>query len=87
MLRDYYKLYNPKTWLFEGQFPGKKLSETSIQEILKNALDKGGIKKPVMLHWLRHKYAPHLLETGTDLRNMQKLPGYQSSKTMCTKPM
>ena len=81
MLRNYYKMYRPKIWLFEGQFPGEKLSETSIQDILKNALAKGGIKKPVTLHWLRHSYATHLLETGTDLRYIQELLGHQSSKT------
>lgn len=81
MLRDYYKLYRPKIWLFEGQFPGEKLSETSIQEILKSALEKGGIKKPVTLHWLRHSYATHLLESGTDLRYIQELLGHKSSRT------
>ena len=57
------------------------LADNDIQEILKNALAKGGIKKPVTLHWLRHSYATHLLETGTDLRYIQEIPGYRSSKT------
>lgn len=81
MLREYYKIYRPKTWLFEGQNGGDKYSESSLQEVLKVALMKAGIKKPVTLHWLRHSYATHLLEAGTDLRYIQELLGHKSSKT------
>ncbi|WP_240623459.1 tyrosine-type recombinase/integrase [Brumimicrobium aurantiacum] len=80
-LRSYYKAYRPKTWLFEGQTPGTQYSPTSIQEVLKKAVKKAGIKKPVTLHWLRHSYATHLLESGTDLRYIQELLGHGSSKT------
>ena len=81
LLRDYYKLYRPKTWLFEGQVAGEQYSETSLQEVLKHAVTKAGIHKPVTLHWLRHSYATHLLESGTDLRYIQELLGHKSSKT------
>lgn len=81
MLREYYKTYKPKTWLFNGQKSGEQYSATSLQEVLKNVLKKAGIKKPVTLHWLRHSYATHLLETGTDLRYIQELLGHKSSKT------
>jgi integrase/recombinase XerD len=81
MLRDYYKLYQPKTWLFEGQYPGNPYDSRSLQQILKQALEKTGITKPVTLHWLRHSYATHLLESGTDLRYIQELLGHNSSKT------
>src|SRR5690554_1376051 len=81
MLRTYYKAYKPKTWLFEGQKAGKKYSPTSIQEVLKKSVKKAGIKKKVTLHWLRHSYATHLLESGTDLRYIQELLGHSSSKT------
>lgn len=81
MLREYYKLYKPKVWLFEGQNVGEQYSETSLQEVLKNALKVGRITKPATLHWLRHSYATHLLEAGTDLRYIQELLGHKSSKT------
>lgn len=81
MLRDYYKKYKPKNWLFEGQIKGEQYSETSLQKVLKLALVETGIKKPVTLHWLRHSYATHLLESGTDLRFIQELLGHKSSKT------
>ncbi|MDR4988886.1 MAG: tyrosine-type recombinase/integrase [Bacteroidales bacterium] len=81
LLRAYYRRYKPVVWLFEGQQAGTSYSETSLQAVLKSALKKAGIKKPVTLHWLRHSYATHLLEAGTDLRYIQELLGHKSSKT------
>jgi integrase/recombinase XerD len=81
MLRDYYVISKPKTWLFEGQNVGEHYSEQSLQSVLKQALQKVGNTKPVTLHWLRHSYATHLLENGTDLRYIQELLGHNSSKT------
>lgn len=81
MLREYFKIYKPKTWLFEGQTEGRPYDARSLQLILKQALQKTRIKKPVTLHWLRHSYATHLLESGTDLRYIQELLGHNSSKT------
>lgn len=81
LLRDYYKAYKPKNWLFEGQQSGEKYSERSIQLVLNHAVTKAKINKPISLHWLRHSYATHLLESGTDLRYIQELLGHSSSRT------
>lgn len=81
MLRDYYKTFKPQVWLFEGQKPGEQYSERSLELVFKQALKQAGIQKPATLHWLRHSYATHLLESGTDLRYIQELLGHKSSKT------
>lgn len=81
LLREYYQYEKPKVYLFEGTTSGQTYSPTSLQEVLKSAVKKSGIKKPVTLHWLRHSYATHLLESGTDLRFIQELLGHNSSKT------
>jgi integrase/recombinase XerD len=67
--------------LFEGQTSGQPYDSRSLQMVLKQALVKAKISKPVTLHWLRHSYATHLLESGTDLRYIQELLGHNSSKT------
>lgn len=81
LLREYYKVYRPKTWLFEGQVLGTQYSARSLQQVLRQSVEKCKIHKPVTLHWLRHSYATHLLESGTDLRYIQTLLGHKSSKT------
>lgn len=80
MLREYYKQYRPGEYLFEG-VNGGKYSITSIRKIFYRALFSSGIKKDAHLHTLRHSFATHLLERGTDLRYIQALLGHSSSKT------
>lgn len=81
LLRDYYKACHPKVFLFEGQHSGSMYDERSLQQVLKQSLSKTGINKPVTLHWLRHSYATHLLESGTDLRYIQEILGHSRSTT------
>ncbi len=80
LLREYFKEYKPKYWLFEGQ-TGGKYSKSSIQKIFQRAKAKAGIRKYATIHTLRHSFATHLLEAGTDLRYIQELLGHGSSKT------
>lgn len=81
LLREYFKEYRPITWLFEGSIAGKPYSETSLREAFMHGMKVAGINKKLTLHSLRHSYATHLLENGTDLRFIQVLLGHKSSKT------
>lgn len=80
LLRVYFTTYKPKIWLFEGQTDAQ-YSTRSIQMIMREATLKAGIKKKISVHTLRHSFATHLLENGTDLRYIQSLLGHESSKT------
>ena len=80
-LREYFKEYRPKKWLFEGDTPGEKYSASGLVKVLKEAADRAGIKHRVHVHMLRHSFATHLLEQGTDLRTIQELLGHNDIKT------
>ena len=79
-LRRYAKEYKPKDWLFEG-VDGGQYANRSAQQVLKTAVKKTSIIKTVSMHTLRHSFATHLLEQGTDLRYIQSLLGHESSRT------
>jgi len=79
-LRRYYKIYKPRDYLFEGQ-SGGEYSIRSAQKVFKNAMKKAGINKRIGIHGLRHSYATHLLELGTDISLIQKLLGHNQIKT------
>jgi site-specific recombinase XerD len=80
VLQEYYRQYRPKEWLFEGA-KGQQYSESSIAAVVKTAFMDAGIKKKASTHTLRHCFATHLLENGTDIRYIQSLLGHESSKT------
>lgn len=81
MIDLYITHFRPEKYLFEGQYRGNRYSASSLDKIFKEANKRAGLKKEVTLHGLRHSYATHLLESGTDLRYIQELLGHKSSRT------
>lgn len=81
ILRKYVSQYKVSEWLFKGEQEGSHISERTVQNIFKAACLKANIKKDVSVHSLRHSFATHLLEGGTDLRYIQELLGHKNSKT------
>ena len=79
-LRLYFKVWNPEIYLFEG-IKGKQYTGSSVSKIIRNACNKANIKRRITPHILRHSFATHLLENGTDLRQIQVLLGHSSTKT------
>lgn len=81
ILRQYWREHKPTKWLFEGARMGRYLSTRTVEKVLEYACEKVGIKKDASVHTLRHSFATHLLEGGTDLRYIQELLGHKDSKT------
>jgi site-specific recombinase XerD len=82
MLRTYYKMYHPNTYLFEsGYKAAKPLALTTLNRIVKLAAERAKIKKCISFHTLRHCFATHMLEKGVNLRVIQQLMGHNSLKT------
>ncbi len=80
-LRKYFKIYRPKTYLFESPISGNPYSSSSVLQIVVKSAKNAGIKQRVTPHMLRHSFATHLLESGTDIRYIQLLLGHNSTKT------
>lgn len=78
--KPYYKKFEPKIHLFEGR-NGKKYTSASLRNVFQKSAKKAGIKSKVTLHSLRHAYATHLFDNGTDIRMIQKLLGHNNIKT------
>jgi site-specific recombinase XerD len=81
MLREYKINYKPQGFLFEGQYAGTAYSIRSLESIIHAAKEKAGIKKAGSMHMLRHSFATHLLDKGTDVVFIQKLLGHNDIKT------
>jgi site-specific recombinase XerD len=81
LLRDYWKEYRPKSWLFPGEDPEQPLSSATAQQVFRKAREQAGLRKPASFHSLRHCFATHLLEDGTDIRTVQVLLGHRSVTT------
>lgn len=80
LLREYYKAYRPKQYLFQGQ-SSPKYAASSIRKILNTALDKAGISKTIRVHDLRHSRATHWLENGMDIKFVQKILRHKKLET------
>ncbi|MNZ37278.1 Tyrosine recombinase XerD [compost metagenome] len=81
LVQQYVQIEHPSEWLFPGQYPGSHLHERSLQKVFSEALVRSGVNKKVGIHVLRHSFATHLLENGTDLRFIQELLGHANPAT------
>ena len=81
VLRTYWRVYRPSSWLFPGRSPDRPLTPRAIQKPCRQAAEKAFLSKPVTTHTMRHCFATHLLEDGTDLRTIQHLLGHRGMST------
>jgi integrase/recombinase XerD len=81
LLRTYWRKLRPQSWLFPGQFPNQPLSREAVSDAIARASERADLKKHISPHSLRHAYAVHLLEAGTDIRKIQLLLGHRSLST------
>lgn len=80
-LRNYWRAVRPKGWLFEGDVSGQPISRSAVELACQKARRLSGIGKPISPHSMRHAFAVHLLESGTDVRTIQLLLGHRSLAT------
>lgn len=80
-LRNYYQQFRPRTYLFEGRTPARALSVETVQRIFKKAKEIAGIRKKASVHTLRHCFATHLMENGTDIFRIKEFMGHRSIQT------
>ena len=80
-LREYWRISKPKSWLFPGKPTDRPLSPSSVQRISRKACLRAGLTKPITTHTMRHCFATHLLEAGTNLRTIQLLLGHANLGT------
>ncbi|MBU1625819.1 site-specific integrase [bacterium] len=80
-LRDYWKRFRPRTWLFPGKDVNKPIGDSSIQKAFQRARIKAGLGKEATVHTLRHSFATHLLEQGVNLFTIKELMGHKAIKT------
>jgi site-specific recombinase XerD len=81
VLRTYWRKQRPQPWLFPGQFPNQPLRREAVRDAIARTSERAGLKKQISPHSLRHAYAVHLLDAGTDLRKIQLLLGQRSLST------
>jgi site-specific recombinase XerD len=81
VLRDYWRAVRPTRWLFPGERPDTPITRAAVERACQKALRASGIHKPITPHSLRHAFAAHLLESGTDVRTIQLLLGHRSLAT------
>jgi site-specific recombinase XerD len=80
-LRTYWRAARPKEWLFVGGIPGQPIDRSAVEQVCQKARQLSGIRKPISPHSMRHAFAVHLLESGTDVRTIQLLLGHRSLAT------
>jgi site-specific recombinase XerD len=81
ILRTWWRVNKPRHWLFPGDIPGRHISKDAVELACQKARRLCGIRKPITPHLLRHGFAVHLLESGTDVRTIQLLLGHRSLAT------